>query len=93
MDRNKLSLQVSANGVLNPGRFIGSCPVKSVRSGGGGVSIAVDRCVDCGYCYRACPGQIVAAGDAVAVVRQLLGDGRKTVVSLSPECAALYCGI
>lgn len=93
MDSNKLSLQVSANGVLNPGRFIGSCPVKSVRSGGGGVSIAVDRCVDCGYCYRACPGQIVAAGDAVAVVRQLLGDGRKTVVSLSPEWAALYCGI
>ena len=90
MNRNKLSLQVKANGVLNPGRFIGSCPVKSVRSGGGGVSIAEDRCVDCGYCYRACPDQIMPADDALSAVERLLGDGRKTVVSLSPEWAALY---
>lgn len=93
MAYNKVSLKIKHDDCHNCNRCVRSCLVKSIHYDSCGASIIPERCIDCGACYKVCPGSIGPAENHPARIKSLMREKSVVVASLSPEWVAIYDGI
>jgi iron only hydrogenase large subunit-like protein len=74
-------------------KCIRECPVKAIRVEDGYARVVPELCIMCGNCVLACPSSAKRVRDDLARAKELLGSGRKVVVSLAPSFVAQFSGV
>ena len=82
----KVSLRIREANCADCYRCVRYCPVKAIRVDNSHPYIMRKLCISCGSCLDVCLQKAVRSTSDLDYVRQLLQEGRKVAVSLSPVC-------
>jgi len=74
-------------------KCVRNCPVKAIKIEGGAAAVITDLCVYCGTCVEVCPASAKRVRDDLARARQLVGSGRRVIVSLAPSYVSEFPGV
>jgi iron only hydrogenase large subunit-like protein len=74
-------------------KCIRECPVKAIRVQDGYARVVPETCILCGNCIVACPNHAKQVRNDLPKVKELLGGGRKVIVSLAPSFVAQFPGL
>ncbi|MGM9874242.1 MAG: [Fe-Fe] hydrogenase large subunit C-terminal domain-containing protein [Bacilli bacterium] len=87
-------LSSKTNDCKNCYKCIRGCPTKSISFSSNQAKIIHDECILCGRCYVSCPQGTKVIRDDVRLVKNMIANGEKVIVSLAPSFFAAYrnCG-
>lgn len=71
-------------------KCIRHCPVKSISFTNNKATIVHDDCILCGNCYLACPQKVKIVRNDLEIVKDLISNHEKVIVSLAPSFIANY---
>ncbi len=71
-------------------KCIRHCPVKSISFADNQATIVHDDCILCGNCYIACPQKVKIVRNDIPLVKKLISENEKVVVSLAPSFISNY---
>lgn len=66
-------------------RCVRECPVKAIKVTGNQASIVPELCIACGHCVRVCPSGAKIVRDDLRMVKRLLAERERVIVSLAPS--------
>lgn len=82
------ALESKKNNCKNCYKCIRGCPMKSISFMDNQASIIHDACILCGKCYLLCPQDAKEIRNDLAIVRKMLVNKEKVIVSLAPSYSA-----
>ena len=85
-------LTSKTNNCKNCYKCIRGCPTNSISFSSNQASIIHDECVLCGQCYINCPQNTKVIRNDVSVVKNLINNNKKVIVSLAPSFFSNYKG-
>lgn len=86
-------LKLKKSNCKNCYKCIRHCPVKSIKFSGNQAHIIGNECILCGQCFVVCPQDAKQIADSTEIVKVLLGNNEKVIVSLAPSFIANYDGV
>lgn len=83
-------LTSKTNDCKNCYKCIRGCPTKSISFSSNQASIIHDECVLCGQCYISCPQDTKVIRNDISLVKNLISNNQKVIVSLAPSFFVNY---
>ncbi|WP_302568591.1 [Fe-Fe] hydrogenase large subunit C-terminal domain-containing protein, partial [Culturomica massiliensis] len=74
-------------------KCIRECPVKAIRIENNKAYIIADRCIYCGHCTQICPTGAKKIRNGVPVVKAILQQHKKVILSLAPSYVSEFSDI
>lgn len=74
-------------------RCIRECPVKAIRVSNNQASIMSEFCIACGHCVTVCPSGAKSVRDDLNMVKSLLKQPNRVILSLAPSFVSEFQGI
>jgi iron only hydrogenase large subunit-like protein len=74
-------------------RCVRNCPVKAIKIDRGVASVVEELCIHCGKCVNSCPAGAKKVRNDGEIVRAMIDENEKVIVSLAPSYVAEFPGM